>query len=246
MKVTNFLELITYLINFFYLDIRYFNNLVSLSLLVHAQNILTYSGDFSGFSQSLLNEKKGIKGVDNSSFWLDSTYVKRAYTGSTCISGLYTKDVYIRVTYNKGSGIKGADIEGTGTESAGIKSICIRDICIKGTSIIGAYIEASTSSNTICTRVASIESTCIRVPYIEGFPIEGTCVRDIYAWNLNICIESIDTIEYSKMHLQSSLILKVGWYSTRLKTVVETTYFENACVSPSFWSLEVESAGLEI
>lgn len=246
LKITNFLELTTCLAIFSCLDTEYFNNLVSLSLLVHTPNILTYSRDFSGFSLSLLTGKKGVKSVDISGSWLNSTYVKRAYTKGICTGDIYAKDVCIRVTYDKGACIKGAGIESTGIESAGIKNICVRGTCIRGNSTIGAYIGAGTYSNGVCTRLADIKSTYIRVPCTKSAPIEGTCIKDIYAWSLGTCIDNVDTIACSKMHLQSSLILKVGWYGIRLETVVGTTCFKSVCVNTSFQSLEVGDVGLDI
>ena len=63
-KVTNFLGSTTHPAIFSYLDIGYLNSLASLSLLVHAPNMLTCSRGFPSFLPSLSTEKKGANSAD--------------------------------------------------------------------------------------------------------------------------------------------------------------------------------------
>ena len=125
LEVTNFARSTSCLVIFSCLDVKYLDNLISLSLLVYAPIMLTYFKSFPSFLLFLLTKKKDAKGTDVSGLWLSS-----ACAGYFFIKGAGTEGAYIADTC-----IGKACIGSTCIGSISITCACIKDASIKKTCI---------------------------------------------------------------------------------------------------------------
>lgn len=83
------------------LDARYLNNLVSISALINASNMLTHFGNFSGFPWPSFFDGKGTKGTNRvvciETADIKSIYTKNTYAKSTDIKNIFfAKSIYIK------------------------------------------------------------------------------------------------------------------------------------------------------
>ena len=105
----------------------------------------------------------------------------------------------------------GAYVRGTYTGGVCIRGACIRVIFIKGTCYVRSIGIKGTDMKRACIQGTCLCNTCLGSAYTRG-----TSARVIYAGSA--CIESIGTIKHFGIHLQSSQIIEVGRYGTKLET----------------------------
>lgn len=196
------MESITCLVIFFYLDIRYFNSLASLSLFVYALNIFTYFGGFWCSLPTFLTERKHDKGANISDFWpsvggsfikgvgIEGTYIESVNTKSTCLRGASTINTYLRGIYARGACNKGICIEGNCIASLYAGGFWVEDsythagntyIRAWDTCGISTYIKSTCASQNFKMRDARLKTwvrascTSVESTYIgQILEVEGT------------------------------------------------------------------------
>lgn len=83
----------------------------------------------------------------------------------------------------------------------------------------GSFCAMDAGTKGACTKSAYTKNACIKGTCVEGASIKGVCAKNVCVRNAYIKI--IGAVKRLGIYLQSSQILEVGQYGTRLKTGIE-------------------------